>query len=457
MKRRKKRFLIKKQLLQHKINIEGNKFYNPVNNVQTNININNNLCDVTVSNQQELFKDINLISDELENDGFRTKKIKLFLNDEQRKVILIWMKAYTLMYNSVNNYFKTNFFMHTRPLMNITALKSYFSDIKEQISEWTKISIMYKNKPKMIYVNKHLLDYAINDSLNRYKSCLTNMRNKNINHFRLRYSKLERANRIIKIEKLAFTKTGFYPTALEETVECEIKGFNYKENINTVATLQYQSKSKMFYLLLKYKNPDVSNKEPYKSKTKIISIDPGIRPMFNGYGNDHILKIGTNSSTIIQKKIRKIDRINKYGKMTNGNKQRIINKKYNKIKNIVTDAQWKIVKYLTNNYSHIVIGNFSTKTMGEKKHGINTIGKMTKRIGNMFKMFQFKQKLKYKCQTTNTKYTEVDESYTSKCCSKCGNCKNDLGSNKIYKCDNCGLVIDRDINGAKNILIKAIN
>lgn len=48
----------------------------------------------------------------------------------------------------------------------------------------------------------------------------------------------------------------------------------------------------------------------------------------------------------------------------------------------------------------------------------------------------------------------VDESYTSKTCGRCGNLNNKLGGNKIYKCTNCNLVIDRDINGARNILLK---
>ena len=34
--------------------------------------------------------------------------------------------------------------------------------------------------------------------------------------------------------------------------------------------------------------------------------------------------------------------------------------------------------------------------------------------------------------------------------------KNDLGTNKIYKCIECNLKIDRDINGARGIFIKSI-
>jgi len=42
---------------------------------------------------------------------------------------------------------------------------------------------------------------------------------------------------------------------------------------------------------------------------------------------------------------------------------------------------------------------------------------------------------------------------TTKTCSRCGNKKEDITlSDRTYKCENCGLVIDRDLNSAINIL-----
>lgn len=46
----------------------------------------------------------------------------------------------------------------------------------------------------------------------------------------------------------------------------------------------------------------------------------------------------------------------------------------------------------------------------------------------------------------------VKEHYTSQACTKCGNCKKING--KTYNCGKCGLSINRDINGARNILLK---
>ena len=48
------------------------------------------------------------------------------------------------------------------------------------------------------------------------------------------------------------------------------------------------------------------------------------------------------------------------------------------------------------------------------------------------------------------------EEYTSKTCSACG-LLNNVGKSEIYNCFKCKTVIDRDINGARNIAIKRLS
>ena len=68
--------------------------------------------------------------------------------------------------------------------------------------------------------------------------------------------------------------------------------------------------------------------------------------------------------------------------------------------------------------------------------------------------YQFRKKLENKCEEYKCRYLEVNEYFTSKTCTNCGHIKEDLGSNKIYNCEICHITIDRDVNGARNILIK---
>ena len=50
----------------------------------------------------------------------------------------------------------------------------------------------------------------------------------------------------------------------------------------------------------------------------------------------------------------------------------------------------------------------------------------------------------------------ITEEYTSTTCGECGNLNLTLGSKKVYYCQHCKIIIDRDVNGARNILIKAL-
>ncbi|MDH6100459.1 zinc ribbon domain-containing protein [Anabaenopsis sp. FSS-46] len=49
-----------------------------------------------------------------------------------------------------------------------------------------------------------------------------------------------------------------------------------------------------------------------------------------------------------------------------------------------------------------------------------------------------------------------NESYTSKTCGNCGHVHYKLGGNKVFKCPHCGIQICRDVNGARNILLRAL-
>jgi putative transposase len=71
----------------------------------------------------------------------------------------------------------------------------------------------------------------------------------------------------------------------------------------------------------------------------------------------------------------------------------------------------------------------------------------------MFSFFSFKEKLKEKSRRYEKKVIIVDESYTSCTCGVCGHINNAKG-NEVFKCSSCNLVLDRDVQGSRNIFIK---
>lgn len=64
--------------------------------------------------------------------------------------------------------------------------------------------------------------------------------------------------------------------------------------------------------------------------------------------------------------------------------------------------------------------------------------------------------VEYKAESAGIRVTFVNPKDTSRTCSTCG-CKKDMPlSQRTYRCDNCGLVLDRDVNAARNILRRGL-
>jgi hypothetical protein len=84
------------------------------------------------------------------------------------------------------------------------------------------------------------------------------------------------------------------------------------------------------------------------------------------------------------------------------------------------------------------------------------LGSKTVRQMSFLSHYKFKQRLIAKAAVRGVKVLVVSEHYTSKTCGSCGRLKEDLGSAKTFRCDHCAAVLDRDCNGARNILLRAI-
>jgi putative transposase len=65
---------------------------------------------------------------------------------------------------------------------------------------------------------------------------------------------------------------------------------------------------------------------------------------------------------------------------------------------------------------------------------------------------QFAGLLVYKAAWADQKFVAVNPAYTSQDCSGCGHRQAPSLSDRIYACPCCGLVLDRDLNDARNIL-----
>ena len=433
---------------------------------------------------------------------YHCKKVNLLLSDYQKRIMLRWMDACILMYNVTIRYIRQREYNKLDPIYNWEELRTYHlkdtrniiqknsslpktkDDTKIPKTKNTKIP-----KTKDTKIRKHILDEAIKAACASYKSAISNMENKNIKHFRIRYIKLSKKSKTISLEPTFFSTessticSSVFGEIIETSTICDsildkTETFDLRDIRNkykTTCKINYNCKTNKFTLFIPIKEK-IQNNNNHK---EYIGLDPGIRTFLTGISENEVIKIGENlkyqltsnllrTDLLISKKneykvriqtknaTRKHTKIRKKNitNITVRNIEKRIIKVREKIKNKVDDMHWKAIKYLTNKYKNIVIGNMSTKKIINNKTSV--LAPMTKRIASTMRLFKFTERLKYKCSTKSIGYEKMNEGYTSKICTNCGNIKEDLGGAEIYKCEKCKIIIERDVNAARNILLKAM-
>jgi putative transposase len=112
-----------------------------------------------------------------------------------------------------------------------------------------------------------------------------------------------------------------------------------------------------------------------------------------------------------------------------------------------------LAKWLCEKYKVVLLPLFETSSMirrGQRKIHSKTVRGMV-----TWSHFRFRQKLLHKVRAyKERKILICDEAYTSKTCGQCGSLHQKLGGSKTFACPSCKAVVDRDVNGARNILLR---
>ena len=111
------------------------------------------------------------------------------------------------------------------------------------------------------------------------------------------------------------------------------------------------------------------------------------------------------------------------------------------------DGLHKLTTWLTNKYSDISIEDLHVAGMVKNRHLAKSISDAA--------FGEFRRQLEYKTTRSGARLHIADRWYrSSKTCSGCGRAKAKLSlSERTYRCDSCGLTMDRDLNAAINILV----
>jgi len=202
---------------------------------------------------------------------------------------------------------------------------------------------------------------------------------------------------------------------------------------------------------------EIVDKKISNSSNEGIGIDLGLKD-FAIVSNGKTYKNINKSARIkkLEKKLRreqrclsrKYENLKKGGSTQRANiqKQKLkVQKLHHKINNIRTDYINKtIAEIVKTKPSYITIEDLNVSGMMKNRH-------LSKAVASQ-KFYEFRTKLKTKCDENGIELRVVDRWYpSSKICHCCGAIKKDLKlSDRIYRCD-CGYVEDRDFNAALNL------
>ena len=201
----------------------------------------------------------------------------------------------------------------------------------------------------------------------------------------------------------------------------------------------------------------ISNNEKQFSET-INSIN---KEMFNflskelNYCEDEIKKYFDTITKEQEEKLKKEEReknVKKLIELLKENEQKDeIKEEIEKIKKEKSDNRKQLFKLLKEKYGEEVM-----KMYRKKINKRSVLNKRVKFVLQMLSHYSFRQHLKNKCLEYGCHLEIVTEEYTSKTCTNCGTIGNNF-TKRVKCCTNCHYKIDRDINGARNILIKNLD
>ena len=212
-------------------------------------------------------------------------------------------------------------------------------------------------------------------------------------------------------------------------------------------------KADRYYVSVVVEIPDT---KPFCDSGEGIGIDLGLKD-FAIVSNGKTYKNINKSAKLkkLEKQLRRAQRClsRKYENLKKGEstqkniqKQRLkVQKLYQRIDNIRTDYMNKtIAEIVKTKPSYITIEDLNVKGMMKNRH-------LSKAVASQ-KFYEFRTKLKNKCDENGIELRVVDRWYpSSKLCHCCGAIKKDLKlSDRIYKC-NCGYIADRDYNASLNL------
>ena len=399
------------------------------------------LRDKLVTNETKKYNPIYKSYDELNIPLYNEKKdLKINLNKLNKK-----KKKTEENLNNINTIIKQIEQIDMKVLNNNKlkkeAIKNIESEKNDNINEWEL------NTPKDTRAG------AVDDVCKAYTTAFTNLKKGNIKFFNMNYRKKDANNssiliskQTIKIEnnKIKLPKSSF------EKDDCYIKIGNktLKKNKNIIIEKDCRlvKQKGEYYLFV----PILVKQKELKKPVNYCGIDPGVRTFMTCFGNNGCIEYKHNK-LLLDKLNKKLNYLKNLRSLIIHNKRLSLNKIEAKKSNIINELHWKTINSILSSNDVILYGDIKSHNIVKKSKN----SKLNQDFNDM-KFYSFKQRLLYKSICYNKLVIPVNEAYTTKTCSCCGTINNNVGSSEIFNCTNCNKSVGRDVNAAKNILLKGI-
>lgn len=354
-----------------------------------------------------------------ENILKRAKKIRFYPTKQQKIILFKWFGAARYSFNKALEQLRQPNIKNNWMLLKKELIK--------KMPEWAK-EIPYQIKT-----------IAIKDACAAVKNAKLKFKQTGKIQ-KVKFRSRKNADFNIYIPMSAFRDSSFYKTIMGT--------INFREQIGE---LKYGCRVVLEngrYFVIKPE--DRAIKRPDNQRLPVVALDPGVRTFQTIYSESFVAKVGNSDFSRIYRLCCVLDKLYSKRKKEASNRYNAKLKRVRwKIKDLISEIHHKLALFLVKTFDCVLIPSFETSDMVTKLHS------KVARAMLGWSHYRFKQFLKCKAQEYSCNIIEVNESYTSKTCTNCGKQQN-IGSKKIMKCS-CGLELDRDLNGARNIFLKNIH
>jgi len=354
------------------------------------------------------------------------KKIKIFTNNKNKNTFDFWLRKCKTLYNVALDERKF-YYQATGKSLSLYTQKKELVDIKQYDPSYKDVP--NKALQEIIFrLDKSFKNFFRGNGYPKYKN------DDNFNSIEFVRIDVRIKNKLVYLPKI---KTG-------------IKGEEeFPLNFTSVKLIRENDNYFLGFIC------DILDTNLREKNTEVVGCDLGLKTLMTDSNGYEIKRFNINLIKKYEKRIKELNiSLSKKKKGSNKRKKvkKHLKKTYLRLKNSRLDYLHKeSTKYIDGLKEDVIaLGKLEVKDL-MLSDGSNKQKNFSRSYGRSA-ISLFANILEYKSKKKGKDLYVVDEHYTSKTCSCCGEVKYDLKvSDRVFNCNYCGIEIPRDQNGGLNI------